>query len=258
MRAGGWVAAGAFGGLSVLGLVVLGATGAGAQEAQATIESATAAEVVAAAQLAPPASVPTVAPAAAALALPTAAEPAIVPSAAFAAPAVVDELPAQHSPVPLAAPKPAVPALEAPATAPAANATAPAPAPAPSGAGRKIVYSNSQQRVWLYESDGRLADTWLVSGRRGVPRPGTYAVFSKSATSRSANGAVGMQWMVRFARGRSLAIGFHSIPVGRRGPIQSLAELGRFRSAGCVRQAPANAKKLWDFAPIGTRVVVTA
>lgn len=66
-----------------------------------------------------------------------------------------------------------------------------------------------------------------------------------------------MEFMTRFARGRRLAIGFHSIPVGRRGPIQSEAELGKFRSAGCVRQRYADAARMWEWAPIGTTVVVT-
>lgn len=67
-----------------------------------------------------------------------------------------------------------------------------------------------------------------------------------------------MEFMVRFARGRRLAIGFHSIPVRRRGgaPIQSEAELGQFRSAGCVRQSYADAARMWEFAHLGTPVVV--
>jgi len=63
--------------------------------------------------------------------------------------------------------------------------------------------------------------------------------------------------MVRFARGRSLAIGFHAIPRDRRGrPIQTEAELGQYRSHGCVRQSDADALIVWNFAPLGTKVVV--
>ena len=63
--------------------------------------------------------------------------------------------------------------------------------------------------------------------------------------------------MPRFARGRTLAIGFHSIPRKNGVPIQSEAQLGTFRSAGCVRQADRDALALWNFAPLGTKVVVT-
>lgn len=127
--------------------------------------------------------------------------------------------------------------------------------PADSGAGRRVVYSNSQQRVWLVEEDGTVARTHLVSGRRNFPRSGTFAVFSRSPTSRS--GAVTMQYMVRFYQARRLAVGFHSIPVSRRGrPIQSEAQLGTPRSRGCVRQSLEDARFMWDWAPIGTTVVV--
>jgi hypothetical protein len=64
--------------------------------------------------------------------------------------------------------------------------------------------------------------------------------------------------MVRFARGRSLAIGFHAIPRYPSGrPLQSAAQLGTFRSAGCVRQADADAAHLYAWAGVGTTVVVT-
>jgi lipoprotein-anchoring transpeptidase ErfK/SrfK len=39
---------------------------------------------------------------------------------------------------------------------------------------------------------------------------------------------------------------------------QTKKQLGTPRSAGCVRQWEPDAAALWDFAPIGTPVVVTA
>ena len=43
----------------------------------------------------------------------------------------------------------------------------------------------------------------------------------------------------------------------RRGrPIQSEAQLGHYKSHGCVRQRLSDAQLLWDWAPIGTPVVV--
>ncbi|MGH3354503.1 MAG: L,D-transpeptidase, partial [Nocardioidaceae bacterium] len=67
-----------------------------------------------------------------------------------------------------------------------------------------------------------------------------------------------MRYMVRFAHGARASIGFHDIPVDRRGePVQTRAQLGRRLSSGCVRQARPDAKALWRFAGLGTRVVVT-
>lgn len=144
----------------------------------------------------------------------------------------------------------------APAPAPAAPADpfAAWPLPGGSGVGRRIVYSIGQQRVWWVEADGRVSNTYLVSGRAGMPNLGTYSVFSKSRFASS--GSARMEYMVRFARGRNLAIGFHSIPTSRGRPLQSEAQLGTPRSHGCVRQRVSDAAALWNWAPVGTRVDV--
>ena len=63
---------------------------------------------------------------------------------------------------------------------------------------------------------------------------------------------------MRFARTSGQAVGFHAIPVDRNGrPVQSESELGQPRLRGCVRQARADAERMWDWAPIGTAVGVT-
>ena len=132
------------------------------------------------------------------------------------------------------------------------------PLPADSGSGRRIVYSVPQQRVWLVEDDGAVSDSWLVSGRKGIPRPGTYSIYSRSRWTTSNGGKVRMEFMLRFVRTTGQAIGFHAIPIDRRGrPIQSESELGQPRSRGCVRQARSDAEHLWNWAPDGTTVRVT-
>lgn len=137
---------------------------------------------------------------------------------------------------------------------------APAPwpkAPANSGAGTRIVYGNSAHRVWMVDSHNLVVDTYLVSGKAGVPAPGSYSVYSKSENAWAGHDGITMKWMVRFAHGSRLAIGFHSIPRDARGrPLQSEAQLGSYRSSGCVRQADHKAQALYAWAPIGTRVVV--
>ncbi len=128
------------------------------------------------------------------------------------------------------------------------------PLPEGSGFGRRVVYSIGQQRVWWVESDGSVVNTYLVSGRSGTPRLGTYSVFSKSRYASS--GSARMEYMIRFAWGRSLAIGFHGIPTKNGRPMQSNAQLGTPLSAGCVRQNLWDAAGLWNWAPVGTRVDV--
>lgn len=131
------------------------------------------------------------------------------------------------------------------------------PAPPGTGSGRRIVYSNPLQRVWLVDGNNRVVRTYLVSGRKGSPAAGSYAVFSRSAVASAGHDGITMRKMVRFARGERLAIGFHDIPQDANGrPLQREDDLGGYRSAGCVRQSSADAAVLWEFAQVGTPVVV--
>jgi lipoprotein-anchoring transpeptidase ErfK/SrfK len=132
--------------------------------------------------------------------------------------------------------------------------------PADSGSGRRIVYSKSAQRVWVVEADETVSKTHLVSGRRtwNQPLPGTYSVFSRSSfTCNIKNPSICWRYMVRFTRGpEGDNIGLHEIPKRNGVPVQTIAQLGTPLSGGCVRQATPDAIYIWDWAPVGTKVVV--
>lgn len=143
--------------------------------------------------------------------------------------------------------------------APAEPAPDPTALPAASGTGRRVVFSESRQRVWLVAADGAVRRTYLVSGSLyDNLDPGTYSVFSRSEWATGIDDSGTMRWFVRFAEGPNAAIGFHSIPKRNGKPLQTVAELGTPTSHGCIRQRDADAKALWTFAPVGTKVVVTA
>ena len=128
-----------------------------------------------------------------------------------------------------------------------------------SGIGRRVVYSKNQMRVWIVDSNNVTVRTYRVSGRFGQPDPGSYQVFSRSAfTCNIDHPNICMRFMVRFAHGPlGDNIGFHEIPNRDGVPIESDAQLGQALSGGCVRQATADALYMWDFAAVGTTVVVT-
>ncbi|HHC08587.1 MAG TPA: hypothetical protein ENK55_07705 [Actinobacteria bacterium] len=140
-------------------------------------------------------------------------------------------------------------------TATASPRKPPLPYPAV-GSGKRILYSDSEQRVWLVSDTGELVKTHLVSGRRGVPGVGRYRVYSKSRYAWAPYDGITMEYMVRFARGE-WPYGFHSIPIyPDRRPLQTKAQLGTHRSGGCVRQDWEDAEFLFRWAEIGTRVIV--
>jgi hypothetical protein len=131
--------------------------------------------------------------------------------------------------------------------------------PADSGSGRRVVFDISDQRVWLVDADDDVQRSYLVSGSlTDNLEPGSYAVYSRSRWATGVDDSGVMEYFVRFTHGDHAAIGFHSIPTKDGTPLQTRAQLGTPQSHGCIRQWKPDAKRLWDFAPVGTKVVVTA
>jgi hypothetical protein len=134
------------------------------------------------------------------------------------------------------------------------------PVPPGSGDGKRIVFDQSDQRVWLVDDDGTVARTYLVSGSLyDNLDPGTYSVYSRSEQAYGVDDSGTMKYFVRFTEGDAgAAIGFHDIPIDNGSLVQTTAQLGTPQSHGCIRQERTDAIALWDFAPIGTEVDVTA
>lgn len=132
--------------------------------------------------------------------------------------------------------------------------------PEDSGSGRRVVYSEEQQRVWLLDEKGRVRHTYPVSGSvYDNLDPGSYQVYSRSMNAIGIDDSGTMKYFVRFTQGDSgAAIGFHDIPVKDGERVQGFDELGTATSHGCIRQKRSDAKVMWRFADIGTPVVVTA
>lgn len=131
--------------------------------------------------------------------------------------------------------------------------------PADSGTGKRVVFSQSRQRVWL-AGGGEVRRTYPVSGSTlDNLDPGTYTVYSKSRWATGIDDSGSMEYFVRFTQGPTgAAIGFHTIPVKDGERVQTVAQLGTPRSHGCIRQRTPDAIALWNFIPIGGTVVVTA
>lgn len=131
--------------------------------------------------------------------------------------------------------------------------------PTDSGAGYRVVFSQSRQRVWLVSDDGATERTYLVSGSvYDNLDPGSYAVYSRSMNAIGVDDSGTMRYFVRFTQGDNAAIGFHDIPINEGAPVQTTDQLGTPLSHGCIRQRERDAVALWAFAPVGTPVVVTA
>ncbi len=133
-------------------------------------------------------------------------------------------------------------------------------APDASGSGRRIVFSQHLQRVWLLGGRDQVRRTYLVSGSvTDNLQPGTYSVYSRSRHAIGIDDSGIMQYFARFTQGPTgAAIGFHTIPTKNGHPLQTVAQLGSPQSHGCIREWRPDAIALWHFAPVGTKVVVVA
>lgn len=114
--------------------------------------------------------------------------------------------------------------------------------------------------MWLVAGDGEVQRSYLVTGsNRDNVWPGTYRVTSRTRHARAYNGSGRFEFFVRFTEGRNAPIGFHSLTVDRNGRlVHTRDDLGTPRTPGCVEQWREDAIALWDFAPVGTSVVVTS
>lgn len=135
--------------------------------------------------------------------------------------------------------------------------------PANSGQGRRIVWSPSRNRVWAVEAGEAVARTFPVTDNNELTPPGNYQVLRRNPMSYTSPeyGQLTLPYFLGFfKRCASCAyIGFHQIPLDVRGiPIQPESTLGSplHSSHGCVRTSQVDAKFLFEWAELGTSVVV--
>jgi peptidoglycan hydrolase-like protein with peptidoglycan-binding domain len=127
------------------------------------------------------------------------------------------------------------------------------------GTGKRVVYSRKMQRVWAVDGDERIVRSWLVSGSQYENEvPGVHKIYSRSEQSTAWNGRAFLPLMIRWYETDIGHLGFHAIPIKRSdgSRYQTEEELGTRLSGGCQRQAELDAQFLWNFAPVGTTVIV--
>ncbi len=150
--------------------------------------------------------------------------------------------------------------FELSSVASAGDAAPPMPTDSGQGTGKRVVYDRAGQRIWAVDDDERVIRSYLVTGSQYANEiPGVHQVYSRSEMSTAWNGEADLPLMIRWLKTERGAIGFHAIPLHKSDgtPYQTHAELGQRLSGGCQRQANEDAAFMWEFATLGTRVVVT-
>ena len=121
--------------------------------------------------------------------------------------------------------------------------------------GKYIDVNLSTQSMSIFE-DGKLLDSYLVStGKMGKETPrGTHAIANKSPRVWSKKYGVYLPyWMAIMPNG---VFGIHELPECPDGEKEGANELGVAVSHGCVRLGIGAAERVYNWAEIGTPVVV--
>lgn len=121
--------------------------------------------------------------------------------------------------------------------------------PENSGAGERVVYSLDKDRVWLIGANEKITRTFEVTPSTVDPAPATYGVTSRSAAITGSDGTP-IEHVVRFASVGGVTIGFSAAVDG------STSQPDPTTKTGGIRESRPDGKAMWDFAGVGTKVVV--
>jgi len=121
--------------------------------------------------------------------------------------------------------------------------------------GKYIDISLKFQNMVTFE-DGKVLDAYQISsGKRGMETPtGSFRIENK--TPRAWSSAYGLwmpNWMAIVPTGK---IGIHELPIWPGGYQEGANHLGTPVSHGCIRLGKGSAKIVYDWADIGTPVIV--
>lgn len=121
--------------------------------------------------------------------------------------------------------------------------------------GKYIDISLAHQNMVLFEN-GKFLDAYLVSsGKRGLDTPtGTFKIENKTPRAWSKKYGLYMpNWMAIEPNGK---YGIHELPEWPGGYKEGANHLGVAVSHGCVRLGTGAAKRVYDWADLGTPVII--
>ena len=125
--------------------------------------------------------------------------------------------------------------------------------------GKAIEVILSKQELHMIENGKVVSIRKVSTGKWSTPTPtGTFKTYNKTTVAYSkAYGLYMEYWMAITPDGK---VGLHSLPYWRLkggGKLyEGAAHIGTPVSHGCVRQTVADAKSLYDWAPVGTPVTI--
>jgi lipoprotein-anchoring transpeptidase ErfK/SrfK len=122
--------------------------------------------------------------------------------------------------------------------------------------GKSILVSISEQHLYAYEGDTLVYSFVASTGMNNATRAGTFRVLDKIPNAYGSTWNIWMpSWMGIYYAG-SLENGIHALPILSNGATLWAGYLGTPISYGCVVLGSYEAQLLYDWADVGTPVII--
>lgn len=119
---------------------------------------------------------------------------------------------------------------------------------------RRIEVDLTKQRLSYFFGERKIGEMIISSGKWNWPTPtGTFTVQNKYPRAWSRLASLWMPYWMGFAGGR---FGIHELPEWPGGRKEGRDHLGKPVSHGCIRLGEEDAKKLYEWTPVGTQLVI--
>ena len=123
---------------------------------------------------------------------------------------------------------------------------------------KRIEIDISEQRLRAYENDAPIFDWACSTGKVATPtQPGNYQVLDKIPEAWSSVWGLRMPYWLGIYWAGGSEDGIHALPIDRYGKTLWAGYLGHRASFGCIILDTPNAARLFDWADIGTPVIIT-
>jgi len=120
---------------------------------------------------------------------------------------------------------------------------------------KRIEIDLSEQKMRLYENDKMIKEALVSTGQPGMETPiGEFQIYNKFPRAWSKMASLWMPyWMAFLPTG---FMGIHELPEWPNGHKEGEKSLGHPASHGCIRLGVGDAKFVYDWAEIGTPVII--
>lgn len=114
------------------------------------------------------------------------------------------------------------------------------------------INAGKEQTLYYYLGVVRLGKFKVSTGKPGMPTPkGTFAINNKIPKAWSKSYGLWMPYWLGMGK-----FGIHELPVWPNGYREGADHIGKAVSHGCIRLGIGEAKKLYDWAEVGTEVYI--